>query len=365
MEFYLWGRAELEDMLHQPKNDHILFTFFGISLISKRKTRATEIRAVVSSKNKLLKLLGDDPAYKPVLVRDSKDVNYPYKEKIKDFKNYPRWSEFPVMQIHPLGLILQVKKHFAFYDSINKTWDYTDAINLILHHVQDDNNEIASDLHDNVQGFWELFQKSHQVWYVKLGLIRFDAMLVIDGEGDSKYKFPHIYVDFEIGKGPFGGFYEFLEINEHYSEKLEGLNKIEIFPKIFSKPLLGTIHRNKKIILNENTRAQFDVASRSKPIAIYDCDNKFAFLKQGDVIEIDEVERHDKSPILIKVTNIRKERGKDILKLHNENSSIIYDRSDNPLILHIELQIGRKLTQKDIITIYEFKEIYEWQLVNK
>ena len=36
MEFYLWGKAELEDMLHLPKNDRILFTFFGISLVSKQ-----------------------------------------------------------------------------------------------------------------------------------------------------------------------------------------------------------------------------------------------------------------------------------------------------------------------------------------
>ena len=34
MEFYLWGAGELEDMLYQPKNDHILFAFFGISLTS-------------------------------------------------------------------------------------------------------------------------------------------------------------------------------------------------------------------------------------------------------------------------------------------------------------------------------------------
>ena len=30
MEFYLWGRAELDGMLLLPKNDRILFTFFGI-----------------------------------------------------------------------------------------------------------------------------------------------------------------------------------------------------------------------------------------------------------------------------------------------------------------------------------------------
>jgi len=44
MEFYLWGKGELEDMLHLPKNDRILFTFFGISLVSKRRSRTTLIK---------------------------------------------------------------------------------------------------------------------------------------------------------------------------------------------------------------------------------------------------------------------------------------------------------------------------------
>jgi hypothetical protein len=59
MEFYLWGRPELEDMLHLPKNDRILFTFFGISLVSRRRSRTTEIRSAVTIKNKLYKVLGD------------------------------------------------------------------------------------------------------------------------------------------------------------------------------------------------------------------------------------------------------------------------------------------------------------------
>ncbi len=53
MEFQLWGKAELEDMLCQPKNDHILFTFFGISLVTRRRSRSTEIRKIVTNKNKL------------------------------------------------------------------------------------------------------------------------------------------------------------------------------------------------------------------------------------------------------------------------------------------------------------------------
>ena len=59
MEFYLWGKAELEDMLHLPKNDRILFTFFGISLVSKRRSRATEVRSTISIKNKLFRVVGE------------------------------------------------------------------------------------------------------------------------------------------------------------------------------------------------------------------------------------------------------------------------------------------------------------------
>ena len=70
MEFYLWGAGELEDMLYQPKNDRILFAFFGISLTTRRRSRTTEIRAAVNVKNKLRRVLGDNPNHKSVLIRD-------------------------------------------------------------------------------------------------------------------------------------------------------------------------------------------------------------------------------------------------------------------------------------------------------
>src|ERR1700730_7380427 len=76
MEFYLWGRAALEDMLHWPKNDHVLFTFFGISLANRRKSRATNIRAIVSRKNRLMRTLGEQPRHKPILARDTEDIHY-------------------------------------------------------------------------------------------------------------------------------------------------------------------------------------------------------------------------------------------------------------------------------------------------
>jgi hypothetical protein len=232
MEFHLWGRAALEDMLHLPKNDHILFTFFGISLVSRRKSSAMEIRAVISTKNKLFNLVGSHPRHQAVLLRDTKDVHYPYKSEYKDFKNRPRWKEFPAVEMHPLGLIVQVGKYFAFRDAIKKEWDYSDAINLVNRQVDDEERETSHDLRQNVESFWEFFRKSHQAMFIVNGLIRFDLIVAIDGEGDSLHKFPHIYVDFQGDRGPFVGFYKYLKFGEHHHKSIDALQRAKTFPKI-------------------------------------------------------------------------------------------------------------------------------------
>jgi hypothetical protein len=54
-----------------------------------------------------------------------------YKDKYKDFKDRPRWKEYPVVEMHPLGIVVQVANYFAFYDSTKKEWDYTKSVNLV------------------------------------------------------------------------------------------------------------------------------------------------------------------------------------------------------------------------------------------
>lgn len=132
LEFYLWGKAELEDMLHLPKNDRIFFTFFGVSLVSKRHSRATEIRQVVINKNKIYRIFGDGmDFYRSVLLRDSKDLKYPYKAEYRDFKEHPRWREHKAVNYHPQGLIVNVHKYFAYIDIEKKEYDYSESVNLI------------------------------------------------------------------------------------------------------------------------------------------------------------------------------------------------------------------------------------------
>uniref|UniRef100_UPI001AEEC25F hypothetical protein n=1 Tax=Mesorhizobium mediterraneum TaxID=43617 RepID=UPI001AEEC25F len=44
-ECHIWGKAEIEDMLYQPKNDGLLFAYFGISLAIRRRSVRTELRS--------------------------------------------------------------------------------------------------------------------------------------------------------------------------------------------------------------------------------------------------------------------------------------------------------------------------------
>ena len=355
MEFYLWGRAALEDMLHLPKNDHTLFTFFGISLVSRRKSRATEIRAVVSAKNRLLKLLGHEPKHQSVLLRDTEDVHYPYKEEYKDFKTRPRWKEYPAVEMHPLGLVVQVGEYFAFRDPVKKVWDYSDVINLVRRQVDDDEREAHHELRENVEGFWEFFQKSHQAMYIVNGLIRFDSIVVIDGEGDLLHKFPHIYVDFQSERGPFVGFFDYLELSAYHHESQDGLERSEVFPKKFSRPQLGTIHRTRSIGVSDRVRARLKGGGDTIH-AIYSCDDTLGFLNPGDVIGVEKAQDYEGKQVLIKVTNKRQERARDLLKQRD---------IDPMLVQNIEEQIGRSLRASDTISICEFKTIYAWQLEKK
>ena len=352
MEFYLWGRAALEDMLHLPKNDHILFTFFGISFVSRRKSRATEIRAVISSKNKLLKLLGDHPHHQPALLRDTNDVHYPYKSKYMDFEKRPRWKEYPAVEMHPLGFIVQVRKHFAFRDPLKKQWDYSGVINLVHRQVENEGRRTNHDLRQNVEGFWEFFQKSHQAMFIVNGLVRFDSIVAIDGEGDSLHKFPHIYVDFQGDRGPFVGFSEYLEFGEHHHESLDGLQKVETFPKTFPKPLFGTIYRDKTINVSDRVRVRLKNGS-GMVHTIYSSAETLEYLNPGDVIGVYQSEDYEGKQVLIKITNKRQERGRDLLKRKNKDFILIHG---------IEEQIGRNLESKDTIFIYEFKIVHGWQL---
>ena len=240
MEFYLWGRPELEDMLHLPKNDRILFTFFGVSLVSRKRSRSTEIRAAVTVKNRLYKLLGEPRAMieKSVLIRDINDVHYPFEDKYRDFKKNPRWIERTVSRQHPLGLLIRNREFFAFVDKRKKEWDYTEhSDSLVVQRevlTHDERDEHARTQQD-VFAIWKFLPRSRQGTCKVEAFLPYADILLIDPSGDAYHSRPHLYVEFSARNGPYTGFHMTLSIKSEEIELDDSWRRIDFFPR----PLFG------------------------------------------------------------------------------------------------------------------------------
>lgn len=349
MDFHLWGKAELEDMLHLPKNDRILFTFFGISLVSRRRSRATEIRQIVSNKNKLYRVLGDGHNfYKSILVRDAKDSKYPYKGEYKDFDDRPRWREFLAVDYHPSGLIVHLRKHFAYIDAEKKEYDYTEAVNLIFRESDSDEDRTKQqEAQTKVENYWEHLPHRHQATFFKNGLIRYDEMLVIDDKGDGWYKFPHIFVDFDSLSGPIAGTYEYLQIGEK-SLSLKDYKRVKKFPNSFPEPVTGTIHDGKGITLND---PDFNMLKHSNEMfhTLYEIDDRYNFLKPKDIVLVANQDNESGSTkYYLRITHVESLKLKDYLQKNPDAQWMI------------ERQIGKIPEEGKTLNAYEFKKTYDF-----
>lgn len=348
MEFYLWGKAELEDMLHLPKNDRILFTFFGISLVSKRRSRATEIRQVVVNKNKLYRIFGDrSDFYQSVLLRDSKDLKYPYRGEYKDFEERPRWREYRAVDYHPSGLIVSLHKHFAYIDTEKKEYDYTDAVNLIFQESdsQEDRKKQQAN-RDKVENYWEHLPHRNQATFIRNGLVRYDEMLVIDDKGDSWHNFPHIFVDFDSRFGPIAGTYEYMEIGKNF-QPLKGYKRIDKFPKTFLDPTTGKIHEKKRVKFSDQ---DFSMLKHGNEMlyALYECDGRYKFLKPKDIVKVENQDNESSSTYYLRITHIENVKLKDYFQKYPDSKWMI------------ERQIGENPDLEKTLNIYEFKKIYDF-----
>lgn len=56
-EWHLWGKAELEDRLFRPENDHLLFAYFGFSLTIRRRSQRADLRARLVMKRRAYRML--------------------------------------------------------------------------------------------------------------------------------------------------------------------------------------------------------------------------------------------------------------------------------------------------------------------
>jgi hypothetical protein len=356
MEFYMWGRAALEDMLHLPKNDRVLFTFFGISLVTRRRSRATDVRAIVTRKNKLMRIFNGEPNHESILVRDLKDEYYPDSSRYTDFAIKPRWQVHTAIDLDPRGLVLQIHEHFAYWDQAKKEWDMAEALNLALRYEDGDHERRRSDheLRARIESFWHFIPHANRTTSIRNGLVRFEDMEVIDDKGDSEFKFPHIFVDFDKTNGPFAGYAEYLRINEHRHLPTRGLKRIERFPAKFEAPRIGKVH-SAALKVADRAKYVFRAGSPHSNV-LYDVEGRLDFLADADVIAIEGGEGKSGrvgEPLLIQITHKRMMVGRDFLE----------SLMDDPSLQHrVEEQIGREVAEDDQLRIVEFKVTSQWAI---
>lgn len=247
-EFYLWGKAELEDMLFLPKNDHLLFAYFNVSLAIRKRSLRNQIRAKLILKRKLVRILGDvrKEHHTPVLLIDANDTRYPYKRDIPDFDEFPRWKYYTFLRHEPNHLAFIFRNFFAYVDDNGEKWDtlfdYDNAPAMYSHLLDDDERIKNMEKRDKYWSYWynKIPEKNRATFYV-IKYINYDRILDVDEDGDLYYQGPHIYVEFDREKGPFDPemLSEYIEFDSHFSRKYSHptiANRIKFFPKRIPKP---------------------------------------------------------------------------------------------------------------------------------
>jgi Restriction endonuclease len=354
MEFHLWGKAELEDMLCQPKNDHILFTFFGISLVTRRRSRSTEIRRTVANKNKLFKVLGTELGYVSVLIRGANDEHYPFKEAYKDFDRFPRWQEFPASGYHPQGLIVKTRDYFGYIDQEKREFDFTDAVSLLMLRGEEERDRIDwHAIRERVEDFWNHLPNRNKCHYYTERLLRYDDMLVIDDQGIEPHKFTHIFVSLEGKDGPFSAGWECAELRRNFPARLnvdlEGYRRKKVFPDEFPEPLVGTVYPQGAISIDSETARLVGLNANIRDFFLLD--GQHNELKQRDVITLKPHDGRGPSrpmPTYLQITLIEKVRVADLYR----------DEEKQFRLRELEKTLGKELADDDIVNRVEFVETY-------
>ena len=198
-EVHIWGRGEIEDQLFQPKNDNLLFAYFGISLQIRRQGVATRLRRRITLKRRIRKI--QEHASWPgaaIILRDPADDRYPdVTRKGWDGGQYrwrPAWSRGA--GIH--GLRVVVRQHYGYYDYETEEWDIASGFNHIYPHEADQlwpapalNGALG-----DISSDWMAMPKRYQVHFRLIATIPYEDLVEIDTEPDDFCELPTVFTTF-------------------------------------------------------------------------------------------------------------------------------------------------------------------------
>ncbi|WP_158266878.1 restriction endonuclease [Alsobacter soli] len=210
-EAYMWGKGELEDMLFQPKNDGLLFAYFGFSLSTRRRTLKTDLRAKLAAKRKAARHL---EVNRDVLVRYAGADKYPEQHPDESLLPMDRkqWRLWTYEGLAWDGLRFSIGRHFAWMGP-DGSWDWAREMNDARPHFGDEHWERSEterrrkDRHQMME-FWMSLPEEERGWLEVSAVIPFQNVVEIDEHGDDIAEAPHVYVlDWDASDGPFAGWY--------------------------------------------------------------------------------------------------------------------------------------------------------------
>ncbi len=210
-EWVLWGKADIEDLLYQPKYDHLLFAYFGVSLQIRKRSVGAEVRRQIAIKRKLKRILEAKGRNRPVLLRDPTDIRYPgVDESAPPEKRDHRWLVRTENGRGHQGLKIIVATYFAWVSDDGGQWDMANMYNDGLLHEFDDpwGGQSRSDaLREEILSFWQALPDRNRRKVVFFAFLPFDKIIDVDDIGDDVTSHVHIYVLWENGKLPLKGVY--------------------------------------------------------------------------------------------------------------------------------------------------------------
>lgn len=222
-EWHLWGKAELEDKLMRPENDGLLFAYFGVSLTIRRRSQKSDLRARLTTKRKVHRLLGSKE-HTFLLIRSPEAVTYPNPELAVDFKKYPPWLVRKYAGMYYSGIMFLVKRYFAYISDDGKNWDAALAVNDALPSDYEDPWSLGASskdvaLRQEIHAEWDRLPSENKAWLEVLGVIPFENILDVDELGDEVFEEAHVHIAFDPESGPFTGFYSKVNPSSSYDRR--------------------------------------------------------------------------------------------------------------------------------------------------
>jgi hypothetical protein len=207
-------QLSIEDALFLPKNDHLLFAYFGLSLTIRRRSKQAHLRTQTTIKRKLKRAIENKHE---ILLRDADDEKYPYVPRGKEDHAWWIYSR-PKMTFR--GLECLHRRYFAYIDDNQKTWDVANALDDARPSAHSDpwrgSNKGGEDRAELFE-IWHALPDANKIWFEVWGVIPFSSIIEVDELGDDITNHPHVYIEPFKGEGfPFSDGYPEVSMASHW-----------------------------------------------------------------------------------------------------------------------------------------------------